>query len=739
MNSGIKEAVWVQVVKFVLLAASALGYTWDLLHGPYHVVAVAAVAAASILAAVGAKFRVRTFWCVLASAVLIAVGLIGCALTLNTFGAFDIASTINISRIWYYLGIIFGIVFLTRSLSLRYKTAQAVESIVIIGTLVYYFFDHRDFNLQNPRDFADYLYTHGYDPILVYRGMGIGAAFLSILMLLGHAKAGRVVYSVLVLIVLAMLGAWLIENTRIPVNVVDPLGLFSEDEDNESSSGKDDDSDGNNNNNDDENDDENDGGSSSDGDENENSADKNNGKGSGNGDSNSPNPNSPPTPVAVAVFYDEFTPNDGIFHFRQTVLSEYDGNHLVASTVDDDVISSLSTSQALEAVPMQNENLHAKISTSMFLMKEHAQPPQLAMGQKVFPIQNPDPKVFVSAYGVESLGLTMDLTRLIGRSSVPEDWSPEKIDHYLEIPDDPRYQALSDIIVRQIDPRFVGDDIVKAMYIKSWLEKNGYYTMKTKHIDAKDPAASFLFGSLRGYCVHFAHSAVYLLRSQGIAARVAIGYAIDNQMRGTGSAVLILGNQAHAWPEIYVDGVGWVTLEIFPENGDEPPRAFVDQSLESLFGELARDDKSGGKAEIPQDSTFQMPWNTIWFTLLALLIAAVLACYVRKIIIVVNGRRCSRPEEIYRALRCAVLYWAMFGYAWHPYRSIQSFAENTAGPKSATYALTELADGAKLGAELDAEDVSKAKELLDHAIDEAKQKTPLWRRILGYVNPIVRL
>ncbi len=737
MNSGVKESLWVQVVKVILLSASAVGYTWELLHGAYHIVAVVAVIVAAICAAFATKWRVRTLWCVLVSCILIVIGFIGSTLTLNNLGAYDLASTINVSRIWYYSGIIFGIVFLTRSLSLRYRTAQSIESALIIGTLVYNFFDHRDFNLQNPREFADYLYTHGYDPINVYRGMGVIAAFLSILMLLGNAKAGRVAYSIVVLLILALLGAWLIENTRIPADVRDPLGLFDnndnedggKDGDEESKGDQSDDNDDDN----DDNDDDGEGGNGG-GDDKKDG----NGGGKGNNDSNSPNPNSPPTPVAVAVFYDEFTPNDGIFHFRQTVLSEYDGNHLVASTVDDDVISTLSTSQALEAAHVQNENLHAKVSTSMFLMKEQ-QPPQLAMGQKVFPIQNPDPKVFVSAYGVESVGLTMELTRLIGRHSIPAEWSSEKVEHYLEIPDDPRYQALSDIIVRQIDPRFIGDDIVKALYIKTWLEKNGYYTMKTKHIDAKDPTASFLFGSLRGYCVHFAHSAVYLLRSQGIAARVAVGYAVDNQMRGTGSAVLILGSMAHAWPEIYVDGIGWVTLEIFPENGDEPPAAFVDQSLESLFGELARDDKSGGKAEMPQDSTFEMPWNAIWNTLLALLMLAFLACYVRKIAIILGARNSTQTDEIYRLLRCAIMYWSMFGHSWRPYHSIMTFAEKTAGSESATYALTELADAAKLGAELDTEDVKKAHDLLAKAIEEAKNHTPAWRRFLGYINPIVRL
>ena len=90
-------------------------------------------------------------------------------------------------------------------------------------------------------------------------------------------------------------------------------------------------------------------------------------------------------------------------------------------------------------------------------------------------------------------------------------------------PDDPRYRALADIIVRDVDPRFFHDDLARAYAIKRYLEKSGFYTLRSKHSSSKDPTASFLFGSLRGYCVHFAHAAVYLIRTQGIAARVALG------------------------------------------------------------------------------------------------------------------------------------------------------------------------------------------------------------------------
>ena len=730
----LKESLWVQILKTLLLVLSALGYTWPHVGEVGHLVVVFAVIVASILAFTAARARVRAIWCVAIAFVMTCIGALGSSLTLQTFGVYDVASTIQVSRFWYFSALIFGIVFMTRSLALRWRTTQILEAVLVIGTFVYLFFEHRDLNLTSPRNFADLIYSRGFNPMDVYRWIGIGAAFLAIPMVFGRAKFGRVVYAMGCMALLALLLTSLIGTARLNPSAVDPLGLRG---DQKQDSGQNDEPDS-----DDENDenDENDGSSGGNSDEDNSGQAGDNNSSNGNGKSNNNNGNSnsnsdKPQPVAVAVFYDEYQPASGVFYFRQNVLSEYDGNHLVASTMDDDVISSMPATGNAQAVAIQNEDLHSKISTSMFLMVEHSQPPQLAMGQRIFTIQNPDPSLFVTSYGVESLGLTVDVQRFIGRRSIPKDWSEQKRDHYLKIPDDPRYRALSDTIVRQIDPRFAEDDVVKALYIKTWLEKNGFYTRKTRHIDDKDPTASFLFGSLRGYCVHFAHSAALLFRSQGIAARVAIGYAFDNRMRGTNSAVLIMGNQAHAWPEIFIDGVGWVTLDIYPENSDEPPSAFVDQDLESLFGELARNDKSGGKAEQPRSESIGIPWQTLAIFTLALLGFALLLCYSRKIVIIVLGRHCSTPNQIHRAARAAIFVWSMYGHSWRAHLTLEAFARN----HDATARLVRLATASRLGATLSDEDARTARALLNDAMREASAETPVWRRILGWVNPFVRI
>ena len=121
-----------------------------------------------------------------------------------------------------------------------------------------------------------------------------------------------------------------------------------------------------------------------------------------------------------------------------------------------------------------------------------------------------------------------------------------------------------------------------------WLSKQGIYSLKSNHAAAEDPTAHFLFGDKTGYCVHFAHAAVYLMRSLGIPARVGAGYVVEESARQGGSAILLSGANSHAWPEIYVDGVGWVVADVSPERSLDPAVQPPDADLQQLLGEMAR-------------------------------------------------------------------------------------------------------------------------------------------------------
>lgn len=71
----------------------------------------------------------------------------------------------------------------------------------------------------------------------------------------------------------------------------------------------------------------------------------------------------------------------------------------------------------------------------------------------------------------------------------------------------------------------------------------------------------FLFESREGYCDLFASAMVVAARSLGLPARYAVGFYPANDERDENGWQVIRENEAHAWAEIYFDGVGWMPFD----------------------------------------------------------------------------------------------------------------------------------------------------------------------------------
>ena len=98
---------------------------------------------------------------------------------------------------------------------------------------------------------------------------------------------------------------------------------------------------------------------------------------------------------------------------------------------------------------------------------------------------------------------------------------------------------------------------------------------------------SFL-GVRKGYCEQFAGAFAAIMRQLGVPARVAVGFTPGTL--GDDGLFHVRGEHAHAWPEVFIDTVGWVRFEPTPGRGapgDEaitrqpPQQAQTDQPTES--------------------------------------------------------------------------------------------------------------------------------------------------------------
>lgn len=101
--------------------------------------------------------------------------------------------------------------------------------------------------------------------------------------------------------------------------------------------------------------------------------------------------------------------------------------------------------------------------------------------------------------------------------------------------------------------------------VRDVLEKQITYTNVPEAApEGEDPIAWFLTQSRSGNAVQYASAAVQALRAHGIPARYVEGYyASSTALAGSGEATLT-GRDAHAWAEVYFDGIGWLPIDTTP-------------------------------------------------------------------------------------------------------------------------------------------------------------------------------
>ncbi len=299
-----------------------------------------------------------------------------------------------------------------------------------------------------------------------------------------------------------------------------------------------------------------------------------------------------PQPVAVVIFGDDYSPPSQAYYFRQEAMSQWNGTRFVGTgrgDADRDGVSTFPTEKSLVAEP-PNAKGRVLVHQTVALLTEHTNPFGLEGPVSFAPAKNPNPTRFIRAYKVESLAQETAFQKLLGRPSGDPKWSPELRSYYTLGPPDPRYAEMANKFVLTLPEKVRKDPFAMALAVKTNLDHELTYSTKVKYASSGDPTAGFLFGKKVGYCVHFAHAAVLLWRSLGIPSRVAAGYHSEEDNRKGGSALVIKGSDAHMWPELYLEGIGWIVLDIAAEKNLDPPGTPQDEDLQRLLGNMARDE-----------------------------------------------------------------------------------------------------------------------------------------------------
>lgn len=129
-------------------------------------------------------------------------------------------------------------------------------------------------------------------------------------------------------------------------------------------------------------------------------------------------------------------------------------------------------------------------------------------------------------------------------------------EEYLQIPESTK-QALLDWAarngIRANSPTLV-EDIQSAITNAAVYNLNG-----AEYPQNVDVAVYFLTEAKEGICQHFATAATLMYRAFDIPARYTVGF-VDTVMED--ETTELTSRDAHAWVEIYVDGLGWVPMEV---------------------------------------------------------------------------------------------------------------------------------------------------------------------------------
>lgn len=105
-------------------------------------------------------------------------------------------------------------------------------------------------------------------------------------------------------------------------------------------------------------------------------------------------------------------------------------------------------------------------------------------------------------------------------------------------------------------------DWEKAMKIKEAIASRVVYDLEAPPVPSgADPADWFLFEGRKGYCDLFATAMTVMARSVRLPARYVTGYYPALGIINDQGRVVLHESEAHAWCEIFFEGVGWVPFD----------------------------------------------------------------------------------------------------------------------------------------------------------------------------------
>jgi transglutaminase-like putative cysteine protease len=133
---------------------------------------------------------------------------------------------------------------------------------------------------------------------------------------------------------------------------------------------------------------------------------------------------------------------------------------------------------------------------------------------------------------------------------------PRELAQYTELPGD-----LSPVVADTARSVTAGLDapIEQATALRDFFRSGAFTYDPEVRLGDDEAAVGAFLRDRRGFCVQFATAYALMARALGIPARVAVGFTPGTRDEATGTFT-VTNHDAHAWPEIWLAGLGWTNL-----------------------------------------------------------------------------------------------------------------------------------------------------------------------------------
>jgi transglutaminase-like putative cysteine protease len=318
--------------------------------------------------------------------------------------------------------------------------------------------------------------------------------------------------------------------------------------------------------------------------------------------------------VVFSVHPQSLSNNPPRYYWRGRVYDDYENNQWKTSSKSIQPFSPKDTNLPIpDAFGRRIVDFAFTLNVRQYTLYDASQPLWVSRPTEVTLSYTPEGYTDVYLFQSRDLleaGETYQTRAAIGNPTVIQmrgagtDYPAWVTERYLELPQDfpTRIGNLAQQITQEAETPYD-----KAEAITQWLRKEIKYSPSIRTPPAEEnPIEWFLFDYKEGFCNYYATSEVLMLRSLGIPARMAVGFA-QGELNDRDDYI-VRHRDYHAWPEVFFPGVGWVEFE--PTANQDPllrPQGREQDPTQSGANGLSLPTQAQRDRELPIPEEQQIP------------------------------------------------------------------------------------------------------------------------------------